>query len=774
MASILLLQSKFRLYALATIFFSLVVVSCKPTLNRTENLDFEDLDSYKRPIGWSIVTREDDAGATITVDSLIRHHGEKSICIRNAQPSERGTVYFRKIPSLIQGTKLRLSGFVKSENITGGKGGLFVRVEDESGNLVNNSNMNLTAIAGNNDWKAISVDVDYNPKLAYKVSFGAILTGGGKLWVDDLELKMDDEPYHSFKTRHVYKAETDTNFKNASKISQIKLTDSTIGRLANLGMIWSFIKYYHPAVASGNYQLDAELFRVLPKLLEARSDAEFYDILEQWVKSFGPASKCRKCPEVVEKSIKVKADYGSLFLQGNLPNSLIKKLVDIRDNYTNRGDHYYIKLTEIGNPIFRNEMAYSDSTFPDAGLRLLSLYSYWAKIQYFFPYRYLIGNNWNHALTGFIPEFVNAKNKSEYALACLHLTSAINDTHAYLTGNTPLLDSLKGIYISPVKAEFIQNKLVVTGFYSSSTQGEETLRIGSIIESINGQPVEELVKKYYPLTNASNHETKLRIMTSPYGFLLRSNKPITSFSIGNKKFEIGNIKLDSAYAELKREKAQKKAFFMLEKNIGYIYPARLNSNDLGNIIANFNHTKGLIIDLRCYPSTFMPFAYAKWLKPEITPFVIFTQSNLKKPGSFVYGSTIANGESVKGTELKVINGKAKISSKSEQMYKGKLLILVNSSTLSQAEYTTMALSTVPGAVVLGSTTAGADGDVSYIKLAGGYSTRISGLGIYYPDSTETQRVGIKIDVFKSPTIKGIQNGKDELLEEAIKVIEEIH
>ena len=73
--------------------------------------------------------------------------------------------------------------------------------------------------------------------------------------------------------------------------------------------------------------------------------------------------------------------------------------------------------------------------------------------------------------------------------------------------------------------------------------------------------------------------------------------------------------------------------------------------------------------------------------------------------------------------------------------------------------------------VIGSTTAGADGNVSRIDLPGGMRTMISGIGVYYPDGTETQRVGIVPDVVVQPTIEGIKNGRDEVLEKAIQIIE---
>jgi C-terminal processing protease CtpA/Prc len=104
-------------------------------------------------------------------------------------------------------------------------------------------------------------------------------------------------------------------------------------------------------------------------------------------------------------------------------------------------------------------------------------------------------------------------------------------------------------------------------------------------------------------------------------------------------------------------------------------------------------------------------------------------------------------------------------------YKGKIVIIINETTQSQAEYTAMALRTAPNATVIGSTTAGADGDVVKFMLPGGVNTMISGYGVYYPDGKETQRIGIVPDIEVKPTVQGVREGKDELLERAIKIID---
>ncbi|MEO1084830.1 MAG: S41 family peptidase, partial [Acidobacteriota bacterium] len=91
-------------------------------------------------------------------------------------------------------------------------------------------------------------------------------------------------------------------------------------------------------------------------------------------------------------------------------------------------------------------------------------------------------------------------------------------------------------------------------------------------------------------------------------------------------------------------------------------------------------------------------------------------------------------------------------------------------SISQSEYTAMAFRASPRAVVVGGTTAGADGNVSRIPLPGGLRTGISGIGIFYPDKSPTQRVGITRDIPVDPTLEGLRAGRDEVLEAAIRHI----
>ena len=194
-----------------------------------------------------------------------------------------------------------------------------------------------------------------------------------------------------------------------------------------------------------------------------------------------------------------------------------------------------------------------------------------------------------------------------------------------------------------------------------------------------------------------------------------------------------------------------KSYKKLDNNIGYVTLQTIKEEDISRIKSEFIDTKGIIIDIRNYPSTFVPFSLGSFFVSSSTPFVKFTNGNVDNPGEFTFTNSI------------------EIPSQGKT-YKGKLVVLVNELSQSQAEYTSMAFRAGDNTTIIGSTTAGADGNVSAIMLPGGLRTMISGIGVNYPNGEETQRIGIVPDIEVKPTIKGIREGKDELLEKAIEII----
>lgn len=74
-----------------------------------------------------------------------------------------------------------------------------------------------------------------------------------------------------------------------------------------------------------------------------------------------------------------------------------------------------------------------------------------------------------------------------------------------------------------------------------------------------------------------------------------------------------------------------------------------------------------------------------------------------------------------------------------------------------------------GAIV-GAPTAGTNGNINVVALPGGYSMVFTGMKVLKHDGSRHHGVGILPTVPASRTVKGIAEGRDELLEKAIEIV----
>lgn len=688
-------------------------------------------------------------GYSLKVDTAIKHSGKNSVLIQPAgerQPNTFGCIAY-SIPAQYEGREIEVKAYMKLLNVTEGPIGLMLRIDGSTGSL-QFDNMQQKRIMGSSDWTQYSVKRPY-PEGAKTIYIGAILSGKGQLWVDDFELLIDGVKIENAKKvdREVFKAELDKEYDKGSGIQNLELTDRRTGDLKLLGLVWGFLKYYHPAVAAGNFNWDYELFRILPRITAAESSKERDNILVDWIKLLGAFEKNDKSLKSDEE-IKVTPDLSWITGSG-FSDQLASLLLDVK-NAKRTGKNYYISLADnVKNPVFANENGYPAIEYPDAGFRLLSLYRYWNIIQYFYPYKYLIKEDWNNILAEFIPEFVGASDATQYRVKILGLISKINDSHANIPVDRHLARYI-GMRRAPYEVRFIEDVPVITRLYEVRSGFTPELEKGDVLVNINGKPVEKIISERLLSSPGSNPPAKLRYISR---YLLNTND-----SILNVEFRRGDHiynKTVKTFTPEKLNMVQKRdtCFKLINNDIAYLYPGTIKNSYLPAIMNKVNDTKGFIIDLRCYPSEFIVFSLSSYLMPEKTSFATFTRGSIENPGLF-------------------IRDKMPVSAggKNQKYYKGKVVILVNETSISQSEYTTMAFRAAPGATVIGSTTAGADGNVSSFPLPGGINTTITGIGVYYPDGGETQRIGIIPDIELKPTLRGFVKNQDELLDKAIEVI----
>ena len=516
-------------------------------------------------------------------------------------------------------------------------------------------------------------------------------------------------------------------------------------KLAATAKVWGFLKYYHPNVANVNLNWDDELFKIFPKIEHAQTKDSLSEIFNVWIDSLGSFLPCEKCNtkntrEYVAKNFDLSWTQNSKFFGSNLSEKL--KYIE---NNRYQGKPFYVKSTDtVWTVQIQNEPEYENFNWNNKDLRLLALFRYWNIIEYFYPYKYLTDQSWDEVLLEMIPKFLNVQTEEEYHLAMLELVVKIDDSHAHFS--TPLINDYFGYYWIPAKFTIIDNKAVITGFYDEILAAADDLRIGDEITKAHGESIKSIFAKQYKYINASNSSVKVR--NSYFAIFNGSSDTLSIEFTRNNETKVKTI--HRYYNNFKNDEKPEK-WKILNGNIGYVNMGAIERDDVVTMMKKLMDTKAIIFDIRNYPQGTVHHI-ASYLNKVPKKFVTLTMPDIKYPGKFYIAETQTCG------------------TKKGKKYKGKVVILVNERTQSQAEYSCMCLQTADHAMIIGSQTAGADGTVSEFEFVGGYKTLITGMGVYYPDGKETQRIGIVPDIEVKPTIRGIREQKDEVLEKALNYI----
>lgn len=529
-----------------------------------------------------------------------------------------------------------------------------------------------------------------------------------------------------------------------------------VDNLATLCRVWGYAKYHHPIFADATVNIDYELFGLLPKIVHADKVTR-NKVLYDWVKGLGVyTSDKQKYDEalagVAHWSI---LDLGWTADTVRLGSALSALLQDLR--YAERGENRYSRVVRMDpsapwSPLtFGSEAYYPAVTRYDSGYQLLTLFRFWNLIEYYAPNKLLTDKPWSGVLTEYIPR-VAATNGLDYYFVIMSLNRDLCDGHVAFP-----YDFLFGTRILPVWVALLDgDRLVVTN--SGKIEG---LQRGDEIVRIDGRPTADRIndiRRYVSVSNEAGVKQAAAVysLASPkeeYVLVFRRNGALDSLKVKT----VPGDEFDM-YGALSENEPYK----LLDDHVGYI-DARVLADDMfENAMTAFRGTKSIIVDLRGYPAcdvsalvggyfTEKPVLFAKWSCP--VP---------ELPGEFQFDPE--EDFLCKGMEDETP------PEDNPDAYKGCVVVLVNEMTQSAGESTVMCFQALPNTTVIGTQTAGANGNAVIIPLPKGFYTRYTSIGCCYPDGREVQRKGVRIDVEVHPTMDGIRAGRDEVLEKALEIL----
>jgi hypothetical protein len=265
---------------------------------------------------------------------------------------------------------------------------------------------------------------------------------------------------------------------------------------------------------------------------------------------------------------------------------------------------------------------------------LLGLFRYWNIIQYWFPDRHLIGEDWKKVLTEFIPKFIRAKNEMEYWNTAQQLIARIHDSHANLLSSSPQWNYRFGKYFPPVMISFVENDPVVSIIVKDTLALLSNIRRGDVIKKVNGKNVADIIMERLPNLPGSNYKAQIRDLSFQ---LLISKDSISNITIERDGKQI-ECKLhhfvyskwsDWYHYDFPYQKDS--SFFFISPGIGYINLGAIKIKQIDSVFKALQGSNGLIIVNRQYPANFPLHQIAEKLNPRAIPFVKFPVCNLNYP-----------------------------------------------------------------------------------------------------------------------------------------------
>lgn len=417
------------------------------------------------------------------------------------------------------------------------------------------------------------------------------------------------------------------------------------------------------------------------------------------------------------------------------------------------------RLEPLPQGVWRPDQAYEAMTAPDLGHRVLAVARIWNVIHYFYAYLELIGD-WDAVLPEFLLRMESAAGARPYALAVAEMMTHVADGHSQVTGGE--IDRFFGDAGVPVALRRVEGSYVVTAIGDAPEVKASGLEMGDVVEAVDGEPVAarvERLSRYLPASTPAGLSAKIGrvLLAGPEGstaeLTLRGRQGAKQVKLRRSRagLDLGHSKL--LYNNPFWSTAIGESVRILPGNLGYVDLTRLTGKQVDGMFEQLKGTRAIIFDGRGYPNG------TGWqIAPRLGDGRASVAAQFRQPEV-----SAADDQAGSGTYFS-----QRLPVTAGFRYGAPTVMLIDERTVSQTEHTGLFFEAANRTRFIGSQTAGANGDVTFLIVPGGLSIRFSGHDVRHADGRQLQRVGLTPDVEVAPTIQGIREGRDEVLESAIR------
>ena len=384
---------------------------------------------------------------------------------------------------------------------------------------------------------------------------------------------------------------------------------------------------------------------------------------------------------------------------------------------------------------------------PPPQTRLHAALRLWGTLWLLHPEREKLRPELERALPGFLGEVRAATTALAFHKAVRKLLRRTGDGHAVTL--TPLDGLLFGSAAAAVRLQMVEGKSTIVALCHPAAEAGGA-RVGDVITAVDGARIAARRAQLDPYLAAGTPQARENYLSNR---LLAGDEG----SIARLRLEGGKTaavpRLQTASKERGGDPVR-----LLAGGAVYADLDRLIVADIEPLFARFGNAPTLIFDLRGYVDDGVAWELAPHLaRVDQAVAVKFIRPVALPP----------EGDALSGRGLEEVFYQHLPTRGRRTPYTGKLIVLVDERTQSQSEHTALFLIAC-GALLIGSPTAGAVGDVTNLILSDGIVVRFSGQDVRFPEGRKVAGVGIMPQKLVRPTRRGLQAGRDEVLEAALK------
>jgi C-terminal processing protease CtpA/Prc len=396
----------------------------------------------------------------------------------------------------------------------------------------------------------------------------------------------------------------------------------------------------------------------------------------------------------------------------------------------------------------RDDLDYASYDIPPRELRLLAGIRMWTTLEYFWPYRYLAGD-WLAVLREMLPRLDAATTPDAYKDTLSEMAARARDGHINVWSQTAKKFRLP----PPFTTALVEGKLAVTQIVDPVEAKKAGIVAGDVIGSIGGVATHDALVALEARTSGSTDESRDQNTAER---VLWGIEPTVELGVRRTDGKLRPVTVTRSKSYFKPPEAAKH-YKVLANNIGFADLTTLQPMEVDAMFKELASTKALIFDMRGYPN-----GTAWSIAPRINTKHAVYGAQFDKP-------LVTRDNAASRTDVHFYQPLPE-SPPGAALYTGKIIVLIDYRAISQSEHTCLFFEAAAGATFIGSPTQGTNGDVTVMRLPGGLRMSFTGEEPRHADGRQLQRIGIQPQILVRPTLAGLRDGKDEILDRALAFV----